>query len=191
MTSHIRSCLCSPCLLLMAVAVGCSSSDSTPKPPAASPPANEQASRRATSRINRQLRHRAQPLSEAAKAEGPRATTKPFKLGDLIEPFTPPPIAELDKTVEWINNPVQSGMEIMRKKQEALGPPPVSVEEALKLRNDSPENNAKILGTLSRLRRPTTRASTSKPRSCGTPPPISRARIRSFTAASPRENSAA
>src|SRR5436190_12440510 len=54
----------------------------------------------------------------------------------------------------WIDNPVKSGMEIMRKKQEALGPPPVSVEEALKLRNDSPENNAKILGALSRLAPP-------------------------------------
>lgn len=76
---------------------------------------------------------------------------KPFKLADLIQPFTPPPLAEIDKTADWITNPVLSGMEIMRKKQEAAGPPPVSVTEALSLRNDSPENNAKILGTLSRL----------------------------------------
>jgi peptide/nickel transport system substrate-binding protein len=82
------------------------------------------------------------------------AAEKPFKLGDLNAPFTPPTLDELNKTAEWTDNPVQSGMEIMRKKQEALGPPPVSVEEALMLRNTSPENNANILGTLSRLAPP-------------------------------------
>ena len=69
------------------------------------------------------------PPAEESSVQTPH--DKPFKLGDLIEPFTPPPLAELDKTAEWIDNPVKSGMEMMRKKQEALGPPPVSVEEAL------------------------------------------------------------
>jgi peptide/nickel transport system substrate-binding protein len=79
------------------------------------------------------------------------AAAKPFKLGDLIEPFTPPPLAELDKTAHWIDKPVRDGMEIMRKKQAAEGPPPVSVADALRLRNDGPENNAKILNALGRL----------------------------------------
>src|SRR5690242_4874697 len=35
-----------------------------------------------------------------------KAESKPFKLGDLIEPFTPPPLAELDKSAGWINSPV-------------------------------------------------------------------------------------
>ena len=93
--------------------------------------------------------------SNTAAAQEPSAapaeSTKPFKLGDLIAPFTPPPLEELDKAAGWSDRPVLSGMEIMRKKQEADGPPPVSVEEALALKNDSTENNAKILGTLSRV----------------------------------------
>jgi peptide/nickel transport system substrate-binding protein len=136
-------------LILIAFAVGCGSSDSSSKSKPAAPSAMDSVAPPAVAPPATQAH------AEAAKAEGPKsAESKPFKLGDLIEPFTPPPIAELDKTVEWINNSVQSGMEIMRKMQEALGPPPVPVEEALKLRNDSPENNAKILGTLSRLAPP-------------------------------------
>jgi peptide/nickel transport system substrate-binding protein len=49
---------------------------------------------------------------------------------------------------------VKNGMEMMREKQAAMGPPPVSVEEALKLRNNSPADNAKIYGALSRLAPP-------------------------------------
>jgi peptide/nickel transport system substrate-binding protein len=93
------------------------------------------------------------PANEPAK-NADDAATKPFKLGDLLEPFTPPPLAELDKTAKWIDKPVQNGMDIMRKKQAAQGPPPVSVAEALKLRYDGPGNNAKILGTLGRLAPP-------------------------------------
>jgi peptide/nickel transport system substrate-binding protein len=40
---------------------------------------------------------------------------------------------------------------VTRKKQQAAGPPRVSVAEALALRNSSPENNATILDTLGRL----------------------------------------
>ena len=100
------------------------------------------------------------------------AATKPFKLGDLIESFTPPSLAELDKTAHWIDNPVLNGMEIQRKKQAAGRPPAVSVAEALRLRNDGPENNAKILGTLGRLAPKTTPASTSTQSSSATPAPI-------------------
>ncbi len=45
-------------------------------------------------------------------------------------------------------------MEMMRKRQEALGPPPATVAEALQLHNDSKQDNDKILGTLSRLAPP-------------------------------------
>jgi peptide/nickel transport system substrate-binding protein len=96
----------------------------------------------------------ASPAEKAPAIDEPKKPDKPFKLGDLIQPFTPPPLSEIDKTANWINNTVQSGMEIMRKKQEALGPPPVTAAQALSLRNDSNENNAKILGTLSRLAPP-------------------------------------
>jgi len=132
--------------------IGCSSSDSKSKPH----PATNNAGDSTTSETD----STAKSSDEAAKRPADDSTgkneesAKAFKLGDLIAPFTPPPLAEIDKTAEWVDNPVQSGMEIMRKKQEAQGPPAVSVAEALKLRNDSPENNAKIYGALSRLAPP-------------------------------------
>jgi peptide/nickel transport system substrate-binding protein len=134
------------------LSIGCGSKDSSSNPKVATT-ANEEAATTSSAPAkpaDTSSTTAATSDSEEAKSE----SEKPFALGDLIAPFTPPPLADLDKTAAWINNSVQSGMEIMRKKQEALGPPPVSVEEALKLRNDSPENNAKILGTLSRLAPP-------------------------------------
>jgi peptide/nickel transport system substrate-binding protein len=91
-----------------------------------------------------------EPDQAAVSSESP-STDKPFRLGDLLEPFTPPPLAELDKTAGWIDRPVLDGADVLRKQQESSGPTPVTVEEALALRNDSPQNNEKILGTLGRL----------------------------------------
>jgi len=89
---------------------------------------------------------------EAAPADEASAP-KPFKLGNLITPFTPPPLEELAKS-EWIDKPVLDSFEALRKKQAGSGPPPTTVEEALALRNDSPENGTKILDTLGRLAPP-------------------------------------
>jgi peptide/nickel transport system substrate-binding protein len=75
---------------------------------------------------------------------------EPFVLGDLIEPFDPPTLEELNKKVEWTDMPVLDSLELLREKQ-AGEKPLVSVEEALKLKNDSPENNDKILSALGRL----------------------------------------
>jgi peptide/nickel transport system substrate-binding protein len=74
----------------------------------------------------------------------------PFVLGDLIEPFTPPPLEELEKQVKWIDQPVVDAMDKLRE-QKKSEPPLVTVEEALKMRNDSPEANEKILSALSAL----------------------------------------
>ena len=93
----------------------------------------------------------AESKAEGGEADSASAPTKPFKLGDLVDPFTPPPLAEIDKTAEWTDHPLMDGMEILRKKQEKEGPPPVTVDQALALRNDSVENNEKILNTLGRL----------------------------------------
>jgi len=91
---------------------------------------------------------------EAAASEEPATEeNKPFQLGNMIAPFTPPTLVEIDKTAEWIERPVLDGAEILRKKQDAL-PSTVTPEEALKLRNDSPENNQKILMALGRLAPP-------------------------------------
>lgn len=139
------------CMFVMAFAVGCGSSNSKSKPQPAATTETESTSSAADSETKSSTEgaKSGEDESEIKNVE----PAKPFKLGDLIAPFTPPPLAEIDKTAEWIDNPVQSGMEIMRKKQEAEGPPAVSVAEALKLRN-TPETNAKILGALSRLAPP-------------------------------------
>lgn len=73
-----------------------------------------------------------------------------FVLGNLIEPFTPPPLAELDAKAGWINRDVLDGMDLMRARQ-AKEKPLTTVAEALKLKNNSILNNQKILTTLGRL----------------------------------------
>lgn len=74
----------------------------------------------------------------------------PFKLGDMIEPFTPPSLEELDKTAEWIDQPVLDSLELLKERQ-AGETPLATVEEALALKNDSKEANEKILSALGRL----------------------------------------
>src|SRR5882757_5223263 len=56
--------------------------------------------------------------AEGGDADSASAPAKPFKLGNLVDPFTPPPLAEIDKTAEWTDHPLMDGMEILRKKQE-------------------------------------------------------------------------
>ncbi len=68
----------------------------------------------------------------------------------LIEPFTPPPLSELDKTAEWIDQPVVDFMSRLAEEQ-AKSKPLTGVAEALKLKNDSSAANAKILSALGRL----------------------------------------
>jgi peptide/nickel transport system substrate-binding protein len=85
------------------------------------------------------------------RRDAEQAATTEFKFGDLVEPFDPPPLAELEKAAAWIDRPVVDAMERLREHQNAQGPPPLSVKEALALRNDSPEANEKIKVTLGRI----------------------------------------
>ena len=78
------------------------------------------------------------------------AQKKEFKLGDMIKPFTPPSLAELDKTADWQDKPVRDSLKLLREKQ-AKEKPLATVAEALKLKNDTPKNNATILSALGRL----------------------------------------
>ncbi len=92
----------------------------------------------------------------SATKEGEEADpdpAKPFQLGDLIEPFTPPTLAELDAKVTWEDSPVVDSKARLRE-QKKLEPPLVTVEEALSMRNDSIEANTKILSALSVLASP-------------------------------------
>lgn len=90
------------------------------------------------------------PDSTSTK-EKPKADSEgPFVLGDLVKKFDPPPLEELEKKVEWVPMPVVDSLELLRKKQ-ADEKPLVDIAEALKLKNDSNEANAKILSALGRL----------------------------------------
>lgn len=84
-------------------------------------------------------------------AGGDGGEKKPFVLGDLIEPFDPPTLEELEAKVEWVDMPVLDSLELLRRRQAEEGPPPVTVPEALKLRNTSKENNENILRAMGRL----------------------------------------
>jgi len=78
-----------------------------------------------------------------------------FVLGDLIDQdFEPPTLKELEETVAeaggWQDRPVLDSMELLRERQ-AGEPQLVTVEEALSMKNDSDEDNEKILSALGRL----------------------------------------
>lgn len=68
----------------------------------------------------------------------------------LLEPFDPPSLEELEAKVEWEDRPVYDALKVMRELQ-AKEPQLATVDEALKLKNDSDENNNKILSALGRL----------------------------------------
>jgi peptide/nickel transport system substrate-binding protein len=68
----------------------------------------------------------------------------------LLEPFDPPSLAELDAKAEWEPQPVGDTLQMMRMKQ-ATEQPLASVEEALTLKNTSPEANDKIISSLGKV----------------------------------------
>ena len=84
----------------------------------------------------------------SSKSEGPAG--EEFVLGSGLKPFEPPTLEDLDK-LSWTDSPVIDSMAELRAAKEKQGPPAVSVAEALELRNDSPENNRKILDALGEL----------------------------------------
>ena len=89
--------------------------------------------------------------AQAAEDDTDASADKPFVLGDLIKPFDPPPLEELDKTADWQDRPVLDGLDVLRSQQDSLQPPPIPVKEALALRNTSDEKNDEILNSLGRL----------------------------------------
>ena len=77
-----------------------------------------------------------------------------FVLGDLITPFDPPSLEQLEQTVAagggWVERPVLDSLNLLRKRQ-AKEPVLATVDEAIALRNNSKEENTKILSALGRL----------------------------------------
>ena len=72
-----------------------------------------------------------------------------FVLGDLLEPFNPPSLESLEQSVNagggWIDRPVLDSLVLLRERQ-AKEPILATVNQALDLRNNSDEENAKIQG---------------------------------------------
>ncbi len=100
--------------------------------------------------------------TETVKPEGGEAKTttpgeekkeepaKAFVLGDMIKPFTPPTLEELNAKVQWVDRPVLDGAPLLRERL-AQEKPLATVKEALALHNDTPQDNDKILSALGRL----------------------------------------
>jgi hypothetical protein len=93
--------------------------------------------------------------SDPVPTDSPPAVGQPgaqsgFVLGDLLQPFTPPPLAELEADLQWEARPVLDAMEQLRQEQ-AAETPTLTPGEALRMRNDSPAANARILSALGRL----------------------------------------
>ncbi|MGV3606897.1 MAG: peptide-binding protein [Planctomycetaceae bacterium] len=86
----------------------------------------------------------------SAMGQEKKAGPAKFMLGDLVPAFTPPKLEELEKTAEWVDRPVVDSLEVMRKKL-AAEKVTVTPAEALKTKNNTPKDNAKILTGLGRL----------------------------------------
>jgi len=72
------------------------------------------------------------------------------ELGDLVEPFTPPSLDELERKVKWVPREVVDSLKLLREKQ-AGEKPAGTVAQALAAKNTSPQINRAILSTLGRL----------------------------------------
>ncbi|MBX3438533.1 MAG: peptide ABC transporter substrate-binding protein [Planctomycetaceae bacterium] len=84
--------------------------------------------------------------SEATGATNASADSTPDV---ILEPYDPPTLEELNASVEWEDMPVADTYQLY-KEHLAQSQPLVTVEEALRLRNDSPEANEKIISALGR-----------------------------------------
>lgn len=118
---------------ILSAAIGCGSS-ATKSPPPKTDSGSEDDS---------------QGDSDSASAADEEA--KPFVLGDLIEPFDPPTLEELEANVTWSESPVRDEMDVMREYLATQPEPTITVKQALEMRNDSPEDNEKMLRALGQL----------------------------------------
>lgn len=89
--------------------------------------------------------------ADSASTEKAPAAGDAVVLGDLLEPFDPPTLAELDARVKWVDRPVRDTLRMLREAKSQEPAPELSPAEALRLRNDSDEANDKIIAALSAL----------------------------------------
>lgn len=76
-----------------------------------------------------------------------------WHVGNEIEQFDPPSREDLEK-VEWVKRPLLPSDAPLRQAKQDAPPPELTAAEALKLRNNSTEDNEKILTALSQLAPP-------------------------------------
>jgi peptide/nickel transport system substrate-binding protein len=143
---HLIPCIC---LAITGLILGCTSQEQAPPPKTDAP---QESADEATGTASEKTSEA--PAEKSATDAEPPTADVPFVLGDMLEPFDPPTLEEVDKAAEWEDRPVLDGMELMREHQKELGPPPLSADQALALRNDSRETNDKIANTLGRLASP-------------------------------------
>ncbi|MEY3033353.1 MAG: hypothetical protein RLZZ622_1828, partial [Planctomycetota bacterium] len=90
------------------------------------------------------------PAPELTAPADERKEPLPVTPVEAPEPFDAPPLSELDKEVGWIDRPVRDGLVLLRDAQAGEGVL-VTVADALALKNDTADTNAKILSALGRL----------------------------------------
>lgn len=78
------------------------------------------------------------------------AKTEPKEEVPELLPFDPPALEKLDADAKWEKQPVIDAVELLKEKK-AKEKPLATVAEALALKNESPEANAKILSALGQL----------------------------------------
>ncbi len=67
-----------------------------------------------------------------------------------LEPFTPPSLSDLDAKAKWFSQPVEDGLELLRKFQ-AEHPSQTPLKTAITLENKTPADNKRILDAIGRL----------------------------------------
>src|SRR5690349_17848642 len=82
---------------LVAISLGCSASKETSAKKGDAPPTDKTVA-----------------AEEESAAETP-AADGPFILGDLIEPFDPPTLEEIEKSVKWSDMPVIDTLKLLRE----------------------------------------------------------------------------
>jgi peptide/nickel transport system substrate-binding protein len=123
---------------LGALVLGCGASEKTTSPKSDAPPADQSATNKPAA-------------GESDSAATEPAADGPFVLGDLIEPFDPPTLEELEKGVKWVDRPVIDTLKLLREHKAKEPKPQITAAEALAMKNDSDEANEKILSALSVL----------------------------------------
>ena len=90
------------------------------------------------------------PAPELSASADERKEPLPATQAEAPEPFDAPPLADLDQEAGWIDRPVRDGLVLLRESQAGEGVL-VTAADALAMKNDTADANAKILSALGRL----------------------------------------